>query len=129
MMKRFLTLKFFRNLCLEVLLIGGAISLTFMFKAVRNNDSVLLKLLFLIWVASPFVALTAVHFISRGWSAISIKIICILMLVIATGSLIGYAGLLSPHGSKPAFIFLVVPLVSWLLMAVVMPIVYRKRNN
>jgi uncharacterized membrane protein len=44
------------------------------------------------------------------------------MLFLTLGSLVSYSGVLSPPGTKPAFVFLVVPLISWLLMAIVIPI-------
>jgi hypothetical protein len=128
-MKKLFTLNGLRLLSLEVLWLGASISIVIMFRAGRNNDLVLLKMLFLVWVASPFIALTAAHYFSKGWSGISIKTLCILMLVIALGSLASYSGIFIMPGSKPAFIFLLVPLVSWLLMVVIMPIIYRKRKD
>ena len=38
---------------------------------------------------------------------------------IAICSAVGYPGLISPAGMKPAFIFLAIPLISWILMSIV----------
>ncbi len=127
-MRKLFTLRVLRMLSIEVLWIGACISIAFVYSEGHNNDSLLLKMLFLFWVASPFILLSAAYFISKTWSVPSIKALCILMMVIALASVAGYSGILIPPGTKPAFIFLILPLVSWLLMAVVMPIIYRKRK-
>jgi hypothetical protein len=127
-MKKLFTLKALRLLSIEVLWIGGCISIAIMYKAGQNNDSLVLKLLFLVWVASPFIALSTAYYLSKAWSVLSIKALCILMLFITIVSLAGYSGILIPSGSKPAFIFLIVPLISWMVIAIVMPIIYRKRK-
>jgi hypothetical protein len=45
------------------------------------------------------------------------------MLMNTLGSLAFYGGIVSmPPGSKPAFVFLVVPLGSWLLLTIAVPI-------
>jgi hypothetical protein len=51
-------------------------------------------------------------------------------LVISIGSLISYGGILIPAGTKPAFIFLVVPLISWLLIAMItLPAISRSGKS
>lgn len=113
-------------------LVGAMGSLGLMLHAGRNNPSVLLILLFVIWVLSPFLALLVANVISKRWSAYSRSILYWLMLVLTIGSLVSYSGVLSPPGTKPAFVFLVVPLISWLLMVLVIPIaafLSRKSNS
>ena len=68
---------------------------------------------------SPFVALFVANIILKH-SLVRVRVILYsLILVVAVGSLAGYSGALSPPGVKPAGIFLVVPLISWVLIALV----------
>src|SRR5260221_9605553 len=92
-----------------------------MLRAGRHNNSVLLLLLFTAWVLSPFVVLLLTNVISKRWSVTSHVILYSLMLVLTVGSLICYSGTVSPW-SKPAAVFLVVPMLSWLLIVIVFPI-------
>jgi uncharacterized membrane protein YhaH (DUF805 family) len=58
--------------------------------------------------------------VSQGWSVlVRIAFYGILLLIIA-GSLIVYAGII-PAGTKPAFKFLVIPLISWIFILVFIP--------
>ena len=107
---------------LIAVLLGAAGSIGLMLRAGRRNPSFLLTVLFTIWVLSPFVALGLATIASRRWSGPTRATLCGLALVLTAGSLAFYSGVLSgPAGSRPAFVFLVVPLVSWLLMAIVVP--------
>ena len=106
----------------QLVLLGGAVgSLGLMLNPGRHTP-ILLLILFVGWVLSPFMALLATNVISKRWSLISRVTLYCLMLVIAIGSLVGYSGVLSTPDAKPAFIFLMVPLISWLLIAIVIPL-------
>ena len=106
-----------------VVALGGAgISLGLMLHAGRNNKSVLLVVLFVVWVLSPFLALMVANAVSKRWLVLTRITLYSLMLVLTPGSLVCYSGLWSPPGTKPAFVFLVVPLISWLLIVIVIPI-------
>jgi hypothetical protein len=113
------TFKLLRMISLIVLLIGAAASLGLMFNAGRNQSSVLLIVLFTIWVLSPFMVLIIVNLVIKPWSPATRVTLCFLMLFITFFSLLGYRGILDPPGAKTAFKFLVVPFVSWLLIAIV----------
>ena len=109
-------------MALVVLLAGAGGSLGLMLYAGRNNDSVLLLVLFATWVLSPFIALVAANVVSERWPVLTRVTLYCLILFLTLGSLVSYSGALSPSGTKPAFVFLIVPLISWLLMAIVIPI-------
>jgi hypothetical protein len=112
------------------MVIGALVSLDFTLHAGHNNKSVLLVALFVAWVLSPFCALLIAHAIYRLELPIIRVTLYWLMLIIALGSIVGYSGLLTPAGSKPAGVFLVIPLLSWLLIGVVIPIALsRSRRN
>ncbi len=113
---------FLKIIALIAVLIGAVGSLVLMFNAGRNQNSILLIALFTIWVLSPFIALLVTNAISKSWPILTRRTLYFLMLFITLGSLVSYSGALSPPGTKPAFVFLVVPLISWLLMAIVIPI-------
>jgi hypothetical protein len=112
----------FRVIATALALISVAASLIMVILAGRHNRSLLLPILFILWVASPFAALLIANRISRPWSALTRITVYWLMLVISAGCLVSYSGLLSPPGAKPAFVFLITPLLAWLLIVTAIPI-------
>jgi hypothetical protein len=97
-----------------VIIIGALCSLTLTYYAGRNNKSFLLSLMFMAWVLSPFIVLLLANITFKG-----LILNFYLSIIIALSSLICYSGILNPVGMKPAFIFLIVPLVSWVLIIIV----------
>jgi len=86
----------------------------------RHNPSSLLQILFTIWVLSPFVGLYTADAVSKDRTVRVRTMLHLVMLLVAAGSLVAYGEVaLGPPRAKPAFMFLVVPLVSWLLMATI----------
>ena len=121
-MKRNLTLGLLRTMGLVAVVVGSGISLGLVLRANHNNNVSFLIVLFVIWVISPFMTLLVACVVSRHWSGLTRLMLYSLMLILSIGSLIGYSDLLNSPvtGTKPAFVFLVVPLISWLLMAIVL---------
>jgi hypothetical protein len=111
-------IRLFHKIAVLTVLAGGGGSLGFMLYTGRHNDSVVLKLLFAGWVLSPFIALLLVNAVAQRWSLIKRLTHYSLMLLITVGSLVIYSGVWSPPAAKPAFVFLVVPLISWMLMGI-----------
>jgi hypothetical protein len=99
---------------------GGSVGL--MLWVGHRNPSRLLLALFLIWDLSPFVALLVADIVSKRWSIITRTTLHIVMLIIALSSLALYGDVVWRPRPQPAFLFLVVPLGSWLLMTIVVPI-------
>jgi hypothetical protein len=99
---------------------GGSVGLM-LWIGHRNPSRVLLGL-FVIWDLSPFVALLLADMLSKRWSVITRATLHIVMLVIALSSLALYGDVVLRRRPQPAFMFLVVPLISWLLMTIVIPI-------
>src|SRR6202166_2837658 len=112
------TPNFLRIFALILFATGWIVSLGFTLHAGHNNRSVLLIILFLGWVSSPFIGGLITWFISSRWPVFARKVLYILMIFITISSVVGYSGILSPAGMKPAFIFLVIPLISWILMVI-----------
>lgn len=113
-----------RRAALIALLIGGVGSVGLMLHAGRRTDSPrLLLALFAIWVLSPFVALEVADIVSKGWSVITRATLYSVMLVLALGSLATYGvAAWGPLRAKPAFVFVMVPPASWLLIAMVISV-------
>jgi hypothetical protein len=108
---------FLRATALIALVLGALGSLYFVINAGRNNSSILLPALFVIWVLSPFVAFLIANFIFKRWSFLKRKTFYWLMLMVTIGSLFFYSVFNTP-GTKRTFIFLIVPLMSWLLIII-----------
>lgn len=99
-----------------VAVVAGAVgSLGLMLRA--GHPPLFLRVLFAIWVLSPFMALLVAHWVSTRWPVLIRATLHSLMLIITVGSLAIYADVVfGPPRPKPASVFLVVPLGSWLLM-------------
>lgn len=83
----------------------------------------LLRVLFAIWVVSPFIGLVLANRASTRWLVPTRATLDSVTLVLTVASLAIYLDrLLRPPASTAAFVFVVVPLASWLLMATVVPI-------
>jgi hypothetical protein len=101
-----------------VVLAGALGSLACTLRAGRNAPRLLL-IAIAIWVLVPFVVVFLVDAVSRRWSATSQSALHALMVLLAVLSLAVYgAELVRPH-TPPAFMFVLVPPASLLLMACV----------
>jgi hypothetical protein len=99
---------------------GAACSLGFTLYTGRNNSSVPLILIFSGWVVSPFIALLLINIITKRWQVFNRLILYGLMVSLTVGSMVIYSGLWSPPGAKTAFVFLVVPLLSWSMIGMIL---------
>src|SRR5258708_4603738 len=112
----------FRAAAPFVVLAGAAGSLGFLLGAGRRTPRLLL-VLFVFWVLSPFMALAWAYLASKRWSVVTRATLCIVILVDTLGSLAIYGAVtMGIARAKPAAVFLLVPLASWLLTATVVPI-------
>ena len=110
-------LKLLGTIALVVVMVGAVGSLDLMLSAGRHNPSILLVALFVTWVLSPFIALAIANLISKRWSITARVTLYIMTIVLTFGSLVLYGGALA-IGTKPAFKYLLVPLLSWILMSI-----------
>ncbi len=81
----------------------------------RNSPRALL-VMFLMWVVSPFAALLAAGRSSRPWATCAGATVRALVLPITLASLAAYT-IATMRWTRPTPAFLMVPLVSWLLIA------------
>jgi hypothetical protein len=108
---------------LIAVLAGAVGSVGLMLHAGHRNPSRLLLVLFALWVLSPFIALVLANMVSKRWSVLTRATLYTVMLVLTVGSLAIYGDVaLGPPRTKAAFVFVVVPPASWLLIAIVVPI-------
>jgi hypothetical protein len=116
-------------MALLMVLIGAVVSLDLMFNAGRNQKSVLLMILFTIWVVSPFIALMAAQLYFKRWLSRIHIILYWVMVFLSILSVISYAGVFNLPGTKTAFMFLVVPFFSWLVIGIVFLIAKRRSRK
>jgi hypothetical protein len=111
-----------------IAMVAGAVgSVALMLRAGRNNSSGILLVMFVLWVLGPFVALALANTVAKRWSASARATLYYLMLVVALGSLAVYGyDAIRRISAKAAFIYLVLPFASWLLMAIVIPIAWKR---
>jgi hypothetical protein len=85
-----------------------------------RHAPLLLIVLFTIWVLSPFAALVLADAVSKRWSAVTRQALYGAMLLVAVASVIVYgADAMRPPRPQAAFVYVIVPPVSWLLAAVI----------
>ena len=108
-----------RRTALMTLAGGAAGSFALMLYSGRHAPLFLI-VLFTIWVLSPFAALVLADAVSKRWSDVTRQALNGAMLLVAVASLIVYgADAMRPPRSQAAFVFVIVPPVSWLLAAVI----------
>ena len=118
-----------QTMFLTALLIGAIGSLYFMFKAGSNQKSIILIGLFTVWVLSPFVGLFVANKVTSIWTAITRQLLFWLMLSLTIVSLIAYSGLMTIPDSKPAFVFLALPFISWLVILTIFLIARQHKQK
>lgn len=104
------------------MLAGALGSLGLTLRAGRHNHSLILMMMFGVWVVSPFMGMAVAYILSNRWPVLTRNVLYLLSLALTFISLLIYGGFWSPPGIKPAFDFLVLPLISWLTLAVVIPL-------
>ncbi len=111
-----------RGAALIAVLLGAVGSVGFLMHAGQRTPPFLL-VLFVLWVLSPFVAVVLAGLVSKRWPVLTRAAIHGVMLVLTLGSLPIYGAVVFGRlRAKPAAVFLLVPLASWLLIAIVVPI-------
>jgi hypothetical protein len=122
-----------RGPALIAVLAGAVASVGLLLRAGRRNDSRLLMVLMAMWVLSPFVALVWAHVFSKRWSVLTRSTLYSLMLVLTLASLAIYIdAVVTPPRALAAFVFIVVPPISWLLAGVALPLaalISRRRSR
>ena len=109
----------------------GSVALTLY--AGRNNNLPFLMILMSGWVLAPFMGYTLASRYSASWAASTRAVLDGAIVLVAVASLVIYArGALRPPGSKPAAVFVAVPIGAWLLMVIGVPLtalIARRRSG
>jgi hypothetical protein len=97
---------------------GAGVSLALMLCAGQRQNSRILLLLFGIWVLFPFVTALWAYVFSKLWTVVVQGVFYTVILVVTISSLSIYGGVAFGHlRAKVGFVFLVIPLTSWLVIA------------
>ena len=103
--------------------VGALGSAGLLLRAGRNNPSRLLMTLFVCWVSAPFVALLWVTLVSKDWSVVTRTTLhCATLLVTLISLSIYTHAVLRPPAAQGAFVFVMVPPMSCVLLAIVIPL-------
>ena len=121
----------FRTVSL-IAVVAGVVASEFFVIRTGGRSQPRLTMLFFIWILLPFVALAWANIVSKSWPApVRISLYCTTLLT-ALGSLAFYGGVILPRAGSPrAFVFVMGPLASWVLMLIVVPIaaaISRRRS-
>ncbi len=111
-----------RAAALIAVVVGAAGSVGLLLRAGQRAPRLLL-ILMAIWVLSPFIALVLANVVSKRWSSLTRATLYGVMLAVTLGSLAIYGDDAMGHRrAQAAFVFVLVPPVSWLLIAIAVPI-------
>lgn len=108
----------FRIFTLIVTIVGSIGAVVYVLNANQRNESLVLVGLFVAWVVSPFLGLFAAESLSKGRSESTHAKLYLLMMFISISTLAIYSDSLPLPKREPAFYYLVVPAVSWILMLI-----------
>lgn len=125
-MKNNLLLRITQIIAIILVIIGAIGALIFTIQAGHKNKSILLPVLFMMWVLSPYFALLLANFKFRYNSVTPRIVLNVLMIIISIVSLLGYNGILNLSGAKPAAVFLITPLISWVIIIITVLILISK---
>jgi hypothetical protein len=108
----------------RLVLIAGAVgSVGLMLFAGRSNTHVLITVGFVLWVLAPFALLALAERKSAGWAPATRTTLHTLTVLVAVGSLAIYAHRAAvPPRSTGAFVFVIIPPVSVILVLVALAI-------
>src|SRR5436190_1476113 len=112
-----------RSTALVAVLVGSAGSLGLLLYAGRNSPQRLLMVAIAAWVLAPFIGLLLADVISKRWSAMTRQALYAVMLAVPLCSLAVYWNdLVHPRKAQAAFVFVLVPVVSGIVIGVVLTI-------
>jgi hypothetical protein len=98
--------------------LGALGSLYFVLHTGRHNKSIFLPVLFCLWVLSPFFLLLNEKRIVKYLPDSRRPYLYGLIIAVAFISLVCYSGLFKLNNTRPAFIFLVIPALSWIVVLI-----------
>lgn len=121
--------KFYRFLQLFTFLmtvIAAVASLRIMYSVGSNQKSILLIVLFTGWVLSAFIAMLVVNLVSGRLNDKQQLLAHVLIIILNLGSVAAYNGMFSTPEMKPAAVFLIFPLISWMIIGIGFLVIRRQ---
>jgi hypothetical protein len=110
-----------RTAAFTAALVATIVSVGLMLRACRFNNSGVALALIAIWILSPMIALVLAEVVAKRWLIFGRATVHGLMLAVAAGSVILYGmDVLVPLSPRRGFAYALVPVVSWLLIAIVL---------
>jgi len=110
-----------RSVALAALLLGAAGVMILMLRAGGRSRPLVLVPLFAAWDISPFVLLWIADRFAESWTRATRTALYSLMVIVAVGSVAYYiADAIWPRPAQPAFLYVIAPPVSWLLIVAVL---------
>jgi hypothetical protein len=121
-----------RIAALIAITVSLALSICLFLRAGQRTPRLLL-LAMAVWVLSPFAILAWLNLVSKPWPILSRVAVHCVTLVITLGTLAVYGDDAVGHRrAQAAFVYVIVPPVSWLLMAVTIAVpalIVRRRSR
>jgi len=113
-------LRVLRALALIAVWAGAAGSVGLTLRAGTDSPRLLL-IIFVFWVLSPFAGLLWANLVSKRWSAVTRVTLFCVTLIIMLSSLATYGEYINvkPAGAANAFLYVIVPPISWVFMAII----------
>jgi len=104
----------------EIAAVVGAVgSVALTLYAGRDNNLPFLMILMAGWVLAPFMGYALASRYSGSWTASTRAVLDGIIVLVAVASVVIYArGALRPRASRPAAVFVGVPIAAWLLMLI-----------
>ena len=112
-----------RSVALVLVVVAAIVSFGLTLHVGQYRLSVLM-LLFAAWDLSPFAGLFVAGIVSKQWRIPMRAALYAVMLFVAGESVVVYGRVVLKRPAQPAFAFLMVPLVSWVLLIVVLLIAH-----
>ena len=110
-----------RALARCAVVVGAIGAVALMLYIGRRNQHYWLLVMFIVWDAAPFLALGFLDFYAARWSAATRAMLYIVTLIVTVVSLGAYVDVVVRPRPQPAALFLIMPVVAWLLMASALP--------
>jgi hypothetical protein len=111
-----------RTMARLAVVVGAIGSVALMLYIGRRNQHYWLLVMFVVWDAAPFLALGFLDFNAAArWSAATRAALYIVTLIVTVVSLGAYVDVVVRPRPQPAALFLIMPVVAWLLMATAVP--------
>jgi hypothetical protein len=108
-----------------VMALSAFVAEALMLFAGRENRHYEITALFIVWVGSPFVLLWAADRASRSWPRPVQTTLSWLMLLVACVTVAAYVRrIVRPPAVQAAFVFVLVPPVSWLVIALAIGVAF-----